>query len=117
MIKVSVLYPHRPDAKFDFDYYCRRHIPMVRDRLGEACHGIAVDKGLAGEAGAPPAQVAMAHLYFESVAAFQKAFAPHDAEISGDVPNYTNIEPVLVISEVLINATRSQTGELRLHGA
>src|SRR5690348_17538722 len=51
MIKVSVLYPNANDCRFDFDYYCKSHMPMVRDRLGGACHGIAVDKGIAG--GAP----------------------------------------------------------------
>lgn len=115
MIKVSVFYPDADNCKFDFDYYCNRHMPMVRDRLGSACHGIAVDRGMAGEAGARPQFVAAAHLFFESVEAFQGAFEPHAQEIMADIPNYTNVEPVLQISEVLINATRSHTGELHLH--
>lgn len=117
MIKVSVLYPNPENCRFDFDYYCQSHMPMVRDRLGAACRGIAVDKGLAGEGGARPAFVAAAHLYFESVDAFAAAFGPHEGEIMADIPNYTNVEPSVLISEVLINATRSQTGELHLHRA
>lgn len=117
MIKVSVLYPNPEDCRFDFDYYCKSHMPMVKDRLGSACQGIAVDKPLAGEAGMRPPYVAAAHLFFKSAEAFQAAFEPHAEEILADIPNYTNLQPTLMISEVLINATRSQTGDLHLHEA
>jgi uncharacterized protein (TIGR02118 family) len=43
----------------------------------------------------------MVHATFESVEAFQAAFAPHAAEIQGDIPKYTDIEPVLQIGERL----------------
>jgi len=36
----------------------------------------------------------------ESVEAFQAAFAPHAAEILGDIPNYTSIQPIIQFSEV-----------------
>jgi uncharacterized protein (TIGR02118 family) len=101
MIKVSVLYPEREGVGFDMSYYLNRHIPMVRDKLGAACKGATVDQGLAGGApGTRPAFVVMAHLLFESVAAFQAAFAPHATEIMADIPNYTQIEPVIQISDV-----------------
>jgi uncharacterized protein (TIGR02118 family) len=101
MIKVSVLYPNRESGKFDMNYYCTSHIPMVQRKLGAACKGVAVEQGLGGAApGSPPAFLAMGHLLFDSVEAFQAAFAPHMAEIMGDIPNYTAIEPVIQISEV-----------------
>ena len=68
MIKVSVLYPNNAGSKFNMDYYCRSHVPMVQQRLGAACKGVAVEQGLAGiEPGSPAAFVAMGHLYFDSV--------------------------------------------------
>jgi uncharacterized protein (TIGR02118 family) len=101
MIKVSVLYPNRGDAKFDMDYYVTKHMPMVRQKLAPACKGVAAEQGIAGGApGTPPAFVAMGHLLFDSADAFQKAMAPHAAEIMGDIPNYTNIQPVIQISDV-----------------
>ena len=101
MIKVSVLYPNRESGKFDMNYYCTSHIPMVQRKLGAACKGVAVEQGLGGAApGSPPAFLAMGHLLFDSVEAFQAAFAPHMAEIMGDIPNYTAIEPMIQISEV-----------------
>jgi len=101
MIKVSVFYPASESAKFDMDYYCKSHMPMVKENLGAACKNMAVDQGMAGGApGAPATYVAMGHLYFDSVAAFQTAFGPHADAIMSDVPNYTNVQPVIQISDV-----------------
>ncbi len=116
MIKVSVFYANKPGCRFDFDYYTTKHLPLVRDKLGTACTGIAADKGLAGGApGSSPTFIAIAHLYFESVDAFQNAFNPVAGEILGDIPNYTDLQPDLQISEVVMNASRSEKGELHVH--
>jgi uncharacterized protein (TIGR02118 family) len=103
MIKVSVLYPSHQGSKFDMSYYCDSHMPMVRQKVGSLCKGIAVEEGISGAApGSRAAYAAMGHLYFDSVDAFQTAFAPHAAAIMADVPNYTDIEPIIQISEVKI---------------
>ena len=101
MIKVSVLYPGGAGSTFDMDYYLNRHIPMVLAKLGTACKSAAVEHGLGGAtAGSAPAFSAMGHLYFESVEAFHSTFGPHAGEIMGDIPNYTNVEPTIQVSEV-----------------
>jgi uncharacterized protein (TIGR02118 family) len=103
MIKVSVLYPNEEGKKFDMDYYCKSHIPMVQEKLGAALKGGAVEQGLSGaEPGSPATYVAMGHLLFDSVEAFQSAFGPHAETIMADVPNYTDIQPVFQISEVVL---------------
>jgi uncharacterized protein (TIGR02118 family) len=103
MIKVSVLYSNNENSKFDISYYCETHIPMVQQKLGKSCKGVAVEQGISSAApGSRPAFVAMGHLYFESIAAFQAAFGPHMAEIMADIPNYTDIEPTIQISEVML---------------
>jgi uncharacterized protein (TIGR02118 family) len=82
-------------------YYTSKHMPMVKDRCAPACKGIAVDSGIAGGApGAKPTYIAIGYLTFDSVDAFEKAFAPHAQEILGDIPNYTNAQPVIQISEI-----------------
>ncbi len=101
MIKVSVLYPAGEGGKFDIDYYCKSHMPMVREKLGAACKNTAVEQGLGGGTpDAPPTYTAMGHLYFDSVTEFQAAFAPHAQAIMADIPNYTNIQPLIQVSEV-----------------
>ncbi|HEV2115312.1 MAG TPA: EthD family reductase [Terriglobales bacterium] len=101
MVKVSVFYPNRKGARFDIEYYCNRHMPLVQRLVGAALKGVAVEQGICGEQpGSPPAHVALGHLLFDSVDAFQKSFGPHAQEIMADIPNYTNIEPTIQISEV-----------------
>jgi len=101
MIKVSVLYPNNAGSTFDMAYYCDQHIPMVRQLLGAELKAVAVEQGIAGgEPGSPPPYLAMGHLSFESLEAFQTAFAPHAQKLLGDIPNYTNSQPTIQISEV-----------------
>jgi uncharacterized protein (TIGR02118 family) len=103
MIKLTVLYPNNPGSRFDMDYYCNSHMPMVQRKLGAACKRIAVEQGIAGgDPGSKPTFVAIGHVYCDSVEAFQAALAPHAAEIMGDIPNYTDITPTLQISDVKI---------------
>ena len=103
MIKVSVLYPNGPDISFDINYYCETHIPMVAGLLGDALKGGQVDAGLAGGAeGVAAPFAAMGHLLFDSVEDFQQNFGPNADQIMGDLPNFTNAEPLIQISEVKI---------------
>lgn len=48
----------------------------------------------------PGPYIAMGHLYFDSLEALQAAFEQRAAEIMADIPNYTEIAPVMQISEV-----------------
>ena len=101
MIRVTVLYPNAEGSKFDMQYYCNKHIPMVKQKLGAACKRLDVDQGLGGpEPGSKPAFVAIAHVLFDSVDAFQQAFGPHADAIMGDIPNYTDIQPIIQLNEV-----------------
>lgn len=102
MIKVSLMYPNTPGARFDHPYYRDRHMPMVKTLRGDSCTAYSVDKGLAGgAAGAPPPSVALCQLFCDSLAAFQAGFGPHAKQIATDAANYTDIAPVMQISEVL----------------
>lgn len=96
LIKVSVIYPSKEGANFDMDYYLNKHIPMVSGFLGDAVKGASVEKGLEGQP-----YMAIACLYFESISSFEASFGPHAEKTMADVPNYTNIEPVIQISEVV----------------
>jgi uncharacterized protein (TIGR02118 family) len=103
MFKVSVMYPNKEGARFDHSYYRDKHMPLVKDRLGEACKFYTVDKGLAGGApGAPATYVGMCHIFVDSIEAFQAGMGKHGKEILGDIPNYTDIAPVIQISEVVV---------------
>jgi uncharacterized protein (TIGR02118 family) len=76
-------------------------MPMVLEKLGAACKGVAVEEGIGGpEPGSPAAFAAMGHLLFDSIEAFQTAFGPNAETFMKDIPNYTNIQPIVQISSV-----------------
>jgi uncharacterized protein (TIGR02118 family) len=103
MIKGSAFYPNEEGKRFDMAYYFNKHIPMVQQKLGAACKRVAVEQGLGGaEPGSRATYLVMFHLYFDSVEAFQTAFGQNAQAIMGDIPNYTDIQPTMQISEVKI---------------
>jgi uncharacterized protein (TIGR02118 family) len=101
VIKVSVLYPNTVGCKSDMGYYLNQHMPMVQQKLGPACKRMAVEEGIAGGApGMPVTYVAMGTSISIRPTPFQTAFAPHAQAILADIPNYTNTQPTIQISEV-----------------
>jgi uncharacterized protein (TIGR02118 family) len=101
MIRVNVLYPHNSGSTFDMDYYLGKHMPMVKEKLGGALLAMTVDQGLSGgQPGTAAAFRVVASLSFDSAEAFERAFLPAAAEIQGDIPHYTNIAPIIQISDV-----------------
>jgi uncharacterized protein (TIGR02118 family) len=103
MIKVSVMYPNTPGARFDHAYYANKHMPFVKAKMGASCKYYTVDKGLAGGApGTPATYIGMCHIFCDSVESFQAGFGPHAEEIMADIPKYTDLAPVIQISEVVV---------------
>ncbi|MEO8673083.1 MAG: EthD family reductase [Tahibacter sp.] len=105
MFRVSVLYPTAPNSRFDLDDYLQRHTPMVESLLRPALRGVQIDRGIAGFVPGSPAPFHIAcHLLFDSAQAFSAAFAPHAAQIQADIATYTDVVPVIWMSEVLREA-------------
>lgn len=103
MIKVNVMYPYTDDARFDHAYYRDLHMPMVKARLGKACAYYTVEKGVAGRArNAPPVFVAMCSFICDSAEGYRAAMQEHGAEILGDIAKYTDIAPVIQVSEIVV---------------
>ncbi|MBT7953315.1 MAG: EthD family reductase, partial [Gammaproteobacteria bacterium] len=46
--------------------------------------------------------VTVANLLFDNVEAFEAELAAHAEEIMGDIPNFTNIDPVIQIEDQLM---------------
>ncbi len=101
MIRMSVTYPNKPGGDFDADYYLKIHMPMAAKLLGHALKAATAEIGVGGAApGAPPAYAAIAGFTCESIDVFMQAFLPVADQLQGDIPNYTNIEPVIQFSEL-----------------
>ena len=103
MIKVSVFYPNKEGARFDMDYYLQKHMPMVRQKMASAMKGMGVEQGISGGVpGAPLPYRVIAFMTFDSMEAYQAAFGAHAQSIMADVPNYTDLQPIVQISEIKI---------------
>jgi len=100
MILVSVLYPSGADARFDHAYYMQKHIPLVKSRWqGMGLQEVRVLRGAgAADGSAAPYQV-MALLSFASLQDFQSCAAKHGTEIFADIPNFTNVQPLVQLNE------------------
>jgi len=102
LIKISIMYPDGEGKQFDMEYYKSKHMPMVAGFLGSNLVKYTIEKGIAGS---NPTQllpyVAIGTFYVKDLKAYQEAIAPNREAIRGDIVNYTNIMPVIFISEVV----------------
>lgn len=102
MVRVTVMYEQKQDIRFDEDYFLNKHIPMVREKLEPmGMLKLEIDRGISGGGGNPAPYLFLAHMAFESLESFQKAFGQVRDEISSDVPIYTDIKPEIQISEIV----------------
>ena len=102
MVKVAILYPNDEGKTFDMDYYSTKHMPMVAGLFGDALKSMQIDKGISGRTPDEPIPfLAAGYFYFDTLADYQNAFGPNAEKILSDIPNYTNIQPTVLISEVI----------------
>jgi uncharacterized protein (TIGR02118 family) len=101
MFKVTILYPNGDGKTFDMDYYENKHMPMVAGLLGKNLKFYEIDKGIAGRTPTDKAPyLAVGYFYIQDVDEYNKAIAQNRDVVISDIKNYTNIQPVVQISEV-----------------
>ncbi|MDO3628503.1 EthD family reductase [Mucilaginibacter sp. BT774] len=102
LIKVSVMYPYAEGKTFNMEYYESKHMPMVAAFLGLNLVKYTIEKGLAsGIPNHPLPFMAIGTFYVKSLSDYQTAIGPHRDAIRADFSNYTNISPVILVSEVV----------------
>jgi len=102
LIKVSIMYPFAEGKTFNMEYYEARHMPMVAKFLGSNLVKYTIEKGVAsGLPNTPLPYMAVGSFYVKSLADYQAAIAPNITAIRSDFANYTNIAPVILVSEVV----------------
>ena len=102
LIKVSIMYPFAEGRTFNMEYYETKHMPMVAGLLGSNLVKYTIEKGLAsGIPNQPLPYMAIGTFYVKSLGDYQAAIAPNRDAIRADFANYTNIAPVILVSEVV----------------
>ncbi|HEY5662713.1 MAG TPA: EthD family reductase [Ilumatobacter sp.] len=94
MIAVTILYPRAEGSTFDMGYYTSKHMPMLAEFLGESCQAWGAVSFPEGK------YAAMGWAMVTDQASFAATLGQHGATIMGDVPNYTNQQPELLVGEV-----------------
>jgi len=102
LIKISILYPYAEGKTFNMEYYETKHMPMVAGMLGSNLVKYKIEKGVAsGMPNQPLPYMAVGAFYVKSLSEYQAAIAPNIDKIRADFSNYTNVLPVILISEVV----------------
>lgn len=101
LFKVTILYPNGDGKTFDMVYYESKHMPMVAGFLGKNLQFYEIDKGIAGRTPSDKVPyLAVGYFYVKDVAEYNKAIGQNRETVINDIKNYTNIQPVIQISEV-----------------
>lgn len=96
---ITVLYKRTPDLKFDLSYYLSHHIPLAT-KFWEP-HGI-IDATTAEPT--PDSEYAYAiTIQWKDMAGWEAASKDKEAmkTIMNDVPNFTNGQPIFIVSKVV----------------
>jgi uncharacterized protein (TIGR02118 family) len=102
LIKVSVMYPFAEGNTFNMEYYETKHMPMVAAYLGSNLVKYTIEKGVAsGLPNQPLPYMAIGTFYVKSLPEYQAAIAPNRDALRADFANYTNANPVILVSEVV----------------
>ncbi|WP_218134504.1 EthD family reductase [Mucilaginibacter sp. P25] len=102
LVKISVMYPYAEGKTFNMEYYETKHMPMVAQLLGSNLVKYSIEKGIAsGIPNQPLPFMAVGTFYVKSLSDYQAAIAPKRDAIRADFANYTNVSPVILVSEVV----------------
>ena len=102
LIKVSVMYPFAEGKTFNMEYYETRHMPMVAGFLGSNLVKYTIEKGVAsGIPNQPLPYMAIGTFYVKNLDDYQAAIGPNRDAIRAEFVNYTNVVPVILVSEVV----------------
>ena len=110
MVNINILYPKSDGSHFDIEYYLKKHMPLSIERLSLAkgFKAVSVERGVAiKEPKIDSTYFAICRYTFETTEDFLTAFLPNAEELQGDMPNYTNIEPIIQITEIEITRIAS----------
>jgi len=102
LIKVSIMYPFADGKTFDMEYYETKHMPMVAGFLGSNLVKYTIEKGVASSIpNQPLPYMAIGTFYVKSLDDYQAAIGPNRDAIRADFVNYTNVVPIILVSEVI----------------
>lgn len=102
MLRMTVLYPHRDDTTFDWDYYTNKHMSLVEEKFGpHMAREPEVTKGLNTVPKGDPIYTCTAVMYFDDRDALDAALKAGGQDIPGDIPNFYDGQAVIQLDELV----------------
>ncbi|MFN3817715.1 EthD family reductase [Blastomonas sp.] len=102
MTHIMAIYPNDAGSRFDADYYIGRHTKFAENLL--TGHGLIEIRSVLGRHaldGSTPPFWAISEMVFTSREAFDLAMAAHGANLFADLPNYTDVAPLLQVGTLV----------------
>jgi uncharacterized protein (TIGR02118 family) len=100
---LTVFYPHDPADRFDYEYYRDHHMTSLLKLFGhEAISRMEIRKSVSSTDGRnPPLYACTANVYVADERAFAAAADRNHQRVVDDIPRFTSVAPLSVMTEVL----------------
>jgi uncharacterized protein (TIGR02118 family) len=99
---ITVMYPNTDEATFDLEYYLAKHMPLVDEKFKPfGLKGWRVVQGTGTPFDGKPLYSIIATLEFDTADQFKAAVAAEGGPVFGDVPNFANTQPIVVIGDIV----------------
>lgn len=104
---MSICYPNTPDIKFDTTYYLNEHMRKCWDLFKErGLRSFEVIKYESDDRGTKPLYLIGTTLVWSSAEALWTGFGDPEAQaLLEDVPNFTNVQPIMFAGNVIGTST------------
>lgn len=103
MFRSLAMFPKTPGSRFDMDYFLNKHLPLVKT-LFKHTGLISIDVEI-GVALAPPhpalGYTVITALTFNTLEALEQATASNSARLRADIPNFTNVQPLIQVNQLV----------------
>ena len=100
---ITVVFPTHADSNYNIDYYVSHHMPLIERHWKKfGLKSWSVTKFAPGLDGNPPLYAFGSVVSWENEEGMKEAFgSPEAAEIMGDVPNFSNVQPIFLLGQIL----------------
>lgn len=100
---ITVVFPNDLDANYNIEYYISSHMPLIERHWKKfGVKSWSVTKFTPGLDGNQPLYAFGSTVYWDNNARIKEAFeSPETAEIMGDVPNFSNKQPIFLLGRII----------------
>ncbi|MDO5691704.1 MAG: EthD family reductase [Pseudomonadota bacterium] len=103
MFRVTIIYPDQPGARFDQDYYLKKHVPTMKQLL-QGMPGflnISVERSFDASSWGASFALMTCHYTFDSLQNTMLAMSDLAGQMRADIPKFSNVVPTVYVNELI----------------